>query len=221
MNTDTRDPNVAQGPTPSEGTTPEAAPSPELKVTDRRWWVRPDDESGGEEWRPRKPSYVEELERQVADKDRQLSDHIGKYREASSEFETARVRMRRDVGKEVERRTRTVLAELLDVVDNLDRAIEAARQAAERGALLQGVEMVRDQFLAKLEGFGVKRIAPLAQPFDPARHEAASVVPSTDPRQDNVIVGVIREGYEINGELLRPAVVAVARLVLSPESGSA
>jgi 2-oxoglutarate ferredoxin oxidoreductase subunit alpha len=75
-------------------------------------------------------------------------------------------------------------------VDNLDRAIDAARRAGETGTLLQGVEMVRSQFLAKLDGFGVKRMAPLGRPFDPARHEATSMVPVSDAAQDNVVVGV-------------------------------
>jgi molecular chaperone GrpE len=129
-----------------------------------------------------------------------------------------KTRIRRDVVKDVERGKGAILAELLDVVDNLDRAIDAARQAAglqtggDRGdRLLEGVEMVRDQFLAKLEGLGLERMAPLGKPFDPARHEAATVVPVVDPSQDNVVLGIVREGYEFNGEVLRPALVAVGQ----------
>jgi molecular chaperone GrpE len=196
---------------------------PEIKVVDRRWWVHP--EQGGAEgaaagkdeapWEPRKPTYVEELERQLAEKDKLLQDYIGRYKEASREFDAVKARIRRDVVKDIERGTRAILAELLDVVDNLDRAIDAARQASEQGRLLEGVEMVRNHFLAKLEGLGVKRMAPLGQPFEPARHEAALLVPVTEPAQDNTVLGVIREGYEFNGEVLRPALVAVGRIVQS------
>jgi len=50
------------------------------------------------------------------------------------------------------------------------------------------------------------------QPFDPTRHEAATMVPVTDPAQDGIVVGVIRQGYAIGEDVLRPAVVAVAQL---------
>ena len=78
-------------------------------------------------------------------------------------------------------------------------------------ALLQGVELVRRQFLAKLEGFGVKRIASEGLPFDPSVHEAISTVPAATPEQDGTVVGVVRHGYRIGDEVLRPAAVAVAK----------
>ncbi len=191
---------------------------PEIKVVDRRWWVQADQgaqEGGGageERFELRKPTYVEDLERQLAEKDKQLQETISRYKEASREFDAVKARIRRDVVKDVERGKGAILAELLDVVDNLDRAIDAARQASEHGRLLEGVEMVRDQFLAKLDGLGLKRMTPLGRPFDPARHEAASIVPVTEAGQDNLVLGVIREGYEFNGEVLRPALVAVGQL---------
>ncbi len=100
---------------------------------------------------------------------------------------------------------------MLEVLDNLDRAIDSARQGGSTDALLQGVEMVRRQFLAKLEGFGVKRIEADRQPFDPTLHEAVSSVPAASPELDGVVVGTIRAGYRIGGDVLRPAAVAVAK----------
>jgi molecular chaperone GrpE len=118
--------------------------------------------------------------------------------------------MRRDVGKEVERGTRAVLAGLLDVVDNLDRAVESGRAASPGSALVQGVELVRAQFLATLEGHGVRPLDAVGLRFDPSRHEAATTVPVLDAAQDGVVVGVIRQGYTFGDDVLRPAVVAVA-----------
>ena len=80
-----------------------------------------------------------------------------------------------------------------------------------RDTLLQGVELVRRQFLAKLEGFGVKRIESEGQKFDPALHDAVTAVPAATPDQDGTIVGVIRHGYRIGDDVLRPASVAVAQ----------
>ena len=186
-------------------------PQGDIHVVDRRWWARGDVPSGGAAVEAfDKPTYVQELEARMAAKDEELRATLARYREANAEFEQARARMRRDVAKEVERGARAVLADLLDVVDNLDRAIEAARAAGSDSALLQGVDMVRTQFLAKLDGHGVRPLDAAGRPFDPSCHEAATMVPVTDPAQDGMVVGVIRRGYAVRDEVLRPAVVAVA-----------
>jgi molecular chaperone GrpE len=181
-----------------------------IHVVDRRWWARGETRAGEADAPFEKPSYVQELEARVAAKDEELRATLARYREASAEFDQARARLRRDVAKEVERGSRAVLADLLDVVDNLDRAIESGRTASPGSALVQGVELVRAQFLAKLEGHGVRPLDASGQRFDPSRHEAATTVPVHDPAQDGVVVGVIRQGYTIRDEVLRPAVVAVA-----------
>ena len=193
-----------------------------LKVVDRRWWARqPAEESAPQpapgtaaEDTPRlKPTYVEELEQQLAERDHQLQDVLIKYRDASREFDDARARLRKEIAKDIERSRRTLLLELLDVVDNLDRAIEAGRATHVGDPLLEGVTIVRDQFLAKLAGFGVSRIEVIDQPFEPLSHEAVTTVPTTDPARDHLVCGVIRPGYRLGDDVLRPAQVAVAQLV--------
>jgi len=185
-------------------------PGPVIQVVDRRWWARGDTGDGGAAPPFEKPTYVQELEARTAAKDEELRETLTRYRAANAEFEQARVRMRRDVAKEVERGTRAVLVDLLDVVDNFDRAIETGRTSAAGTPLLQGVEMVRAQFLAALDARGVRPMDVLDRRFDPAAHEAATTVPATGPAQDGRVVGVIRQGYTIGDEVLRPAVVAVA-----------
>jgi len=185
-----------------------------VKVVDRRWWARGQESEGAAAERTSlKPTYVEELERQLADKDKQVQEYLGKYRQAAQEFEDARARMRKEIAKDAERSRREVLVSLLEVVDNLDRALASARQAGTPASdpLLQGVDLVRQQFLAKLDGFGIRRIEPGAEPFNPLLHEAVSAVPSADPSQDGLIVGIVRAGYKIGDEILRPALVAVAK----------
>jgi molecular chaperone GrpE len=181
-----------------------------VKVVDRRWWARGEDDAPPAE-RSTKPTYVEELERQLAEKDRIAQEYIAKYRQAASEFEESRLRLRREISKDIERSRREILADLLDVVDNLDRAIDAAGKARSPDALLQGVEMVRRQFLSKLDSLGVKRIESEGAQFDPLRHEAVSTVPAATAEDDGRVVGIIRHGYTIGEDVLRPASVAVAK----------
>jgi molecular chaperone GrpE len=185
-----------------------------VKVVDRRWWANPGasgDAQGADAAGSLKPTYVEQLERQLAEKDRQAQEFISKYRQASAEFEEARLRLRREIAKDIERARRDVIAEMLEVLDNLDRAIASAQAAGTpEGALLQGVELVRRQFLSKLEGLGVQRIESEGRSFDPAIHEAVTTVPAA-AEQDGVVVGVIRPGYRIGDQILRPAAVAVGK----------
>jgi molecular chaperone GrpE len=183
-----------------------------VKVVDRRWWARGED--GGADAaaeRSTKPTYVEELERQLAEKDKTAQEYIAKYRQAASEFEESRLRLRREIARDIERARREVISDLLEVLDNLDRAIDAAGKAASPDVLLQGVDMVRRQFLSKLESLGVKRIHSEGAHFDPQKHEAVSTVPAANPEDDGRVIGIIRHGYTIGDDILRPASVAVAK----------
>jgi molecular chaperone GrpE len=185
-----------------------------VKVIDRRWWANTDQSATNEKPSSSslKPTYVEELEQKLAEKDRQIQEYIGKYRQAASEFDEARLRLRREISKDIERGRREILADLLEVLDNLDRAVDATKGASSIDAVVQGVDMVRRQFLAKLESFGVRPIdvAPGGQ-FNPALHEAVTAVPATAESDDGRVVGVVRRGYRIQDEVLRPAAVAVAK----------
>ena len=182
-----------------------------VKVVDRRWWVQ--GETGGQPSAPRKPSYIEELERQLAEKDKAIQAHAARYRESAAEFDQVRARLRRDLDKEIDRTRRALLLDLLDVADNLDRAIAAAREVAVVDqALLKGVVLVRDLFLAKLAGYGVAPVVAEGQPFDPQVHEAVSLVPVADAKQDEIVIGEIRKGYRIGEDVLRPAGVVVGKI---------
>jgi molecular chaperone GrpE len=184
----------------------------DLKVTDRRWWARAENAAAdtADPAEPRlKPTYVEELEQRLAAKDAELRELLARYRSASDEFDQARARLRKEVTRDLERGRRQVIIGFLDVLDNLDRALDAASERT-GDPFVQGVSLVRQQFLAALDGLGVKRIDPLGEPFDPARHDAVSTVAASVGAIAGTIVGVVRPGYVIGDDVLRPAQVAVA-----------
>lgn len=190
--------------------------TPKINVIDRRHWAAEDGAETDEA--PAKPSYVEELENKLQAAEQLRRETLEKHKRALSEFENARVRLTREGALEVKRHRRDVLIEMLDVFDNLDRALEASGESNSDG-LRDGVAMVRDQFLAKLEGFDVKRVPSLGADFDPELHEAVSTVP-VDADQDGKVVGVIKEAFTIGDETLRPAVVAVGRAAGEAPEGS-
>lgn len=193
--------------------------SDDLKVTDRRWWARANAGDAATADEPKlKPTYIEELEARLAAKDQEIQQLLVKYRGASDEFDQARARLRKEVTKDVERGRRSLIGSFLDILDNLDRALNALSLDRTIGAasrpddpFVQGVVMVRQQFLSTLEGFGVTRMDPVGQPFDHALHEAVTTVPASDAAPDGIVVGIVRPGYRIGEEVLRPAQVAVAQ----------
>ena len=181
-----------------------------MKVTDRRWWAKGEGEEAAAPEEPKlKPSYVEELEAKLAAKDAELQQLVAKYRGAADEFEQARARLRKEVTKDVERGRRSLIVGFLEVLDNLDRALDAAADRA-GDPVVQGVALVKQQFLAVLDGLGVRRLDPIGQPFDHTLHEAVTTVPASDTTPPGTIVGIVRPGYMIGDEVLRAAQVVTA-----------
>lgn len=189
-----------------------------FQVKDRRWWAQPgqpESAAPGES----KPTYVASLEAEierlgklVEEKDQIAREAAVRARGSSEELERAKERIRKEAARDLEQKKRDILIGFIDVLDDLDRAIEATRQVDRDSPVIEGVELVRRSFLAKLERFGAAPMPSLGQPFEPSRHEALSVVPVHDPAQDGVVLGVMREGYLIGDEVLRPAAVAVGKL---------
>jgi molecular chaperone GrpE len=181
----------------------------DLKITDRRWWARGDEAPPTAEEPRLKPSFVEELEARLAAKDAELQQLLAKYRGAADEFEQARARLRKEVSKDVERGRRSLIVSFLEVLDNLDRALDAAADRA-GDPFVQGVAIVHQQFVATLESLGVTRLSPMGQLFDHERHEAVATVSAGPDTPPGTIVGIVKPGYLIGDEVLRPAQVAVA-----------
>ncbi|HMK92790.1 MAG TPA: nucleotide exchange factor GrpE, partial [Thermoleophilia bacterium] len=119
-------------------------------------------------------------------------------------------RVQRDSEALVLRAGEGVIESLLPVVDNMQRALEAAEKH-EEGQLIKGVELVAGQLRSVLEGHGLDEVsAEPGVPFDPTVHEAVVAQTSAD-HPEGVIVAVLEPGYLLHGRLLRPARVIVAR----------
>ena len=154
---------------------------------------------------------IEALTAQLAKKDAELAKANARADHAHAEIEAATRRIAAASAKELEQRTRKLLESFLPVIDDLDRAIAAARPIPESADVVEGLELVRRGVLTRLGGFGVAHAPALGEKFDPLRHEAMAMVPVTDPAQDGRVIGVMREGYTIGDDTLRPAGVAVGK----------
>ena len=129
---------------------------------------------------------------------------------AFAEIEQTRARIERDAERRSKQRTRELLLSFLDVLDDADRAVAAVRRS-ESASLLAGVEALRRRLEQAMEAEGVQRQPALGVRFDPALHEAVSVQPVPDAERDGLVLSVVREGYELGDEVLRPARVVVGR----------
>lgn len=156
-------------------------------------------------------SEIEEMNAAVAKKEAELQKANARADQAHAEIEAAGKRIASASAKELEQRTRKLLESFLPVVDDLDRGIVAARQHAESADVVTGLELVRRNLLAQMRKFGVEHAPALDQPFDPRRHDAIALVPVTDPEKDGRVIDVMREGYLIGDDTLRPASVAVGK----------
>jgi molecular chaperone GrpE len=130
-----------------------------------------------------------------------------------AEFENFRKRQQRDredAGRLIKER---ILGELPGVVDNLERALTHASAAgASPESLSQGVDLVVKQLREVLSRSGAVPIAALGEPFDPHLHEAMARVETSGDPPDGTVVEEYRRGYLLDGKVMRPALVAVAKV---------
>ncbi len=131
---------------------------------------------------------------------------------ALRELEAAKARVERDARSVCDDTKKKLVAEILPVLDNLDRTISAARDNGDAPAVVEGVTLVRTQLENVLRGYGVERIDALALPFDPAIHDAVTTLPVLTREAHNLVVDQIAPGYRYGAGLLRPAQVVVGKL---------
>ena len=106
-----------------------------------------------------------------------------------------------------------MLASFLDVLDNLDRALEAAEQTYAGNPLIEGLILVRTQLLQTLQQEGLERIPVLGLPFDPAMSEAVGTQAVQEPEHDQVVVKEVLRGYRLHGRVARASRVFVGKHV--------
>lgn len=144
-----------------------------------------------------------------------LADEIGQFKDqairAQAEMQNIRRRAEMDVEKAHKFALEKFAKELLPVIDSLEKAIEAEKESgAEAGPLREGVEMTLSMFLSGIQKFNLEQVDPVGQPFDPALHEAMSMVEAPDA-QSNTVIAAMQKGYTLSGRLIRPAMVIVAK----------
>ena len=132
-----------------------------------------------------------------------------KYLRLAAEFENYKRLTQREQRDQIKFGNELLLQELLPVVDNLERAIKAARDNGGSSALVQGIDLTLKQLSGALAKFGVQTVESVGQAFDPSAHQAVSHVPS-DTVPSNHVVDEFQKGYRLHERILRAAMVSVS-----------
>lgn len=158
---------------------------------------------------------VDPRDDRIAELEVQLAQSQGGVREAQiraqAEIENIRRRAELDVEKAHKFALEKFANELLPVIDSLERALEVADKAnPELTSMVEGIELTLKSLLGAVRKFGVEVIGDVNVPFNPELHQAMSMMESEDVAPNHVLM-VMQRGYMLNGRLLRPAMVAVAK----------
>ena len=182
----------------------------DFHVVDKRHFVNLDtlDTTDTAEEKPRYPTYVEELMARMAETERKFQE---KKQQIDEEIGRTKARLESDFERKLELEKQKIVLPFLEVLDNLQRALDSASQAGTIDHLLEGVEMTASLFRSKLRSIGVEAVPSLNQPFDPNLAQAIGTVSVSEADHDGVVVEEVQSGYCMNGQLLRPAQVRVGR----------
>ena len=142
-------------------------------------------------------------------KEEELKALNNKYLRLAAEFDNYKRLAQRDQRDQIRFGNEQLLKELLPVVDNLERAIKAAKTGGSGESLVQGVDLTLKQLSGALGKFGVKDIPTVGQAFDPSSHQAVASVPSNQVPEQHV-VEEFQRGYRLHDRILRPAMVTVS-----------
>lgn len=140
-----------------------------------------------------------------------IADYKDAALRAKADADNIRRRAAIDVDKSKKYALEKFANELLPVIDNMERGLQHADKENEALVpLIEGIELTARSLESALEKFGVKAIDPQGLPFNPEQHQAMSMVENPDVAP-NTVIAVMQKGYELNGRLIRPAMVMVSK----------
>ena len=152
-----------------------------------------------------------DLQKKVEEKDAQIAQVMNAYRGLKKDTEKLRERAVKAEKRRFELSKNDFIGRFVEVLDNLDRAIDSIENNFDSDAVLEGIILVRSRLVQLLREEGLEKIFVGGQPFDPTHSEAAGIEPVEDDSQDNVVLKELQRGYMLKGALLRPARVVVGR----------
>ncbi len=152
----------------------------------------------------------EELQAQLEQKEKELAECKEKMLRLAAELDNFKKRINREKAEYMQYALEAFAKELLPFLDNLERAVQSAKETKDIDALLEGLDLTLSGYLKTLERFGLKTFAAEGQRFDPNYHEALTVEEDNSV-DDNTVVKELLRGYTLHERVLRPALVVVSK----------
>jgi molecular chaperone GrpE len=151
---------------------------------------------------------------------KEAAANYDRYTRAVADLENFRKRTIREKDELRQFAAAGVVEDIIPIIDNLGLGLGAAKQQTDVKSIVDGINLVLEQFKSTLTRHGLKEVNPLGQAFDPNLHDCISHQPSADIPEEKVSQ-VVRLGYTLNGRLLRPASVVVSSGPAKTEEGKA
>lgn len=153
-------------------------------------------------------SEIEALKNLLQEKEDEIKKEKKDYLFLMADFDNFRKRTIKEKGELIKTGSENILKELLPVVDDFERGLEAMQTATDAEAIKEGMELVYNKFLKFFEQNGVRAMETNGTEFDPEQHEALTTLP-VDDEQKNKIIDTVTKGYTLNGKVIRHAKVVV------------
>lgn len=165
----------------------------------------------GAEARADEAQTVDAVQAEIESLTQQLTEAKEQELRAQAEAQNARRRAEQDVEKAHKFGQEKLVSDLLPVIDNLERALDAMNVEDESlKPVIEGVELTLKSFQDTLVKHNIEPLNPVGEPFDPQLHQAMTMVESPDA-EPNTVINVFQKGYTLHGRLVRPAMVVVAK----------
>jgi len=158
----------------------------------------------------KKEEIIDELKQKMEEKEKELGESRARLLYQQADFENFKKLKAKEKQEALKFGNETLVKELLPVIDNLERAIQHGCKTEDARAIVEGVELTLNSFLKVLEKFGVTRVEALEREFDPNVHEAIAQEARED-KTPGTVVTELQKGYIMDGRLLRPSMVTVAK----------
>ncbi len=153
---------------------------------------------------------LDKLYDEIAVLEQKAKDNLDKAIRATAELDNVRKRTSRDVENAHKYALEKFLTDLLPVLDSLELGMNAAQSAEDIESLREGMDLTLQKFTSVMEKFGIKEIFPQGEKFNPELHEAVTMQ-ELEGAESGIITAVMQKGFELNGRLVRPAMVVVAK----------
>jgi molecular chaperone GrpE len=165
-------------------------------------------------------SATELFEQRARAAEERLAEVVAAYRQLKQDNEGFRERTTRDFERRYERKRENLLMPFIEILDNLERALEAAQTSGANTSLIEGLILVRTQLLQTLQEQGLQWIQVRGAAYDPESSEVVDMEDVTDPDHNQLVIRELQRGYRLNGRIVRHAQVVVGRYQSSEDKAA-